>query len=95
VRLKQNLQKNTLAFNRGVKLRNAPFFLWWIEFHPILSPISFFMNAFSVVTYVFTTPTYTTTIKTPKPYALNVEFQHFIPKFNKISLLCKPHSKRG
>ncbi len=23
------------------------------------------------------------------------EFQHFIPRFNKTSLLCSPHSKRG
>jgi hypothetical protein len=30
-----------------------------------------------------------------KPCALNVEFQHFIPKFNKTSLLYETHSKRG
>jgi hypothetical protein len=23
------------------------------------------------------------------------EFQHFIPRFNQISLLCRPHAKRG
>jgi hypothetical protein len=37
VRLKQNLQKYILAFNRGVKLRNAPFFcdkLNFIQFYP-------------------------------------------------------------
>jgi len=27
--------------------------------------------------------------------ALNAEFQHFEPKFNKKNLLCEPHSKRG
>jgi hypothetical protein len=27
--------------------------------------------------------------------ALNAKFQHFIPRFNKTSLLCWPHSKRG
>jgi hypothetical protein len=26
---------------------------------------------------------------------LNVEFQHFIPRFNKNSLLWGPHSKKG
>jgi hypothetical protein len=30
-----------------------------------------------------------------EPCALNAEFQHFIPKFNKTSFLCGPHSKGG
>jgi hypothetical protein len=30
-----------------------------------------------------------------EPCALNAEFQHFIPRFNKTSLLCGPRSKRG
>ncbi len=30
-----------------------------------------------------------------EPCALDAEFQHFIPRFNKTSLLCGPHSKRG
>jgi hypothetical protein len=30
-----------------------------------------------------------------EPCALNAEFQHFMPRFNKTSLLCGPHSKRG
>ncbi len=30
-----------------------------------------------------------------EPCALNAEFQHFIPRFNKTSLLCGHHSKRG
>jgi hypothetical protein len=33
----------------------------------------------------------TTTIITLEPYALNVEFQHFIPISNKISLICGYH----
>jgi hypothetical protein len=36
--------------------------------------------------YLFTAPTCTTTIITLKPCALNAEFQHFILRFNKISL---------
>jgi hypothetical protein len=38
--------------------------------------------------YIFTAPTEPTTIISHEPCALNVEFQHFIPKFNNISLLC-------
>ncbi len=30
----------------------------------------------------------TTTIKSLEPCSLNAKFQHFIPRFNKISLLC-------
>jgi hypothetical protein len=30
-----------------------------------------------------------------KPCALNAEFEHFIPRFNTTSLLCRPYSKRG
>ncbi len=36
--------------------------------------------------YIFTTPTCATTIITLKPCALNAEFEHFILRFNKISL---------
>ncbi len=44
-------------------------------------------------TYVCdTTPTCTTTIITLKPCALNAEFQRFILRFNKISLLCRYHT---
>jgi hypothetical protein len=37
--------------------------------------------------YIFTALTCTTTIITLEPCALNAEFQHFIPRFYKISLL--------
>jgi len=30
-----------------------------------------------------------------EPCALNAEFEHFIPRFNKTSFLCRSHSKRG
>jgi hypothetical protein len=46
------------------------------------------------VTYIFT-PTCTITIisfePSLEPSPLNAEFQHFIPRFNKISLLCGHH----
>jgi hypothetical protein len=35
------------------------------------------------------------TIITLEPCALNAEFPDFILRFNKISLLCRPHSNRG
>jgi hypothetical protein len=36
-------------------------------------------------------PTCTTTIISLEPCALNAAFEHFIPMFNKISLLCGYH----
>jgi hypothetical protein len=74
-----------------VKLRNAPFLggkLSFILFWSLLS-------ASTSATHMFTAPTCTTTIISFEPCALSVEFQHFIPRFNKISLLCGPHSNRG
>jgi hypothetical protein len=47
-----------------------------------------FLSACSAATYIFTAPAYTTTIIILEPCALNAEFQHFIPRNNKISLLC-------
>jgi len=41
--------------------------------------------ATTAATYIFTAPICTTTIITPEPCALKAEFQHFIPRFNKIS----------
>jgi hypothetical protein len=37
---------------------------------------------------------YTAIIITLEPCTLNAEFQHFIPRFNKISLLHRYHWKR-
>jgi hypothetical protein len=48
----------------------------------------FFLSASTAATYIFTAPTCTTTIISLEPCALNAEFQHFILRFNKISLLC-------
>jgi hypothetical protein len=49
----------------------------------------FFLSA----TYISTTPKSRTTIITLEPCALNAEFQHFILRLNKISLLCRYHLK--
>ncbi len=43
------------------------------------------MSVSTIVTYIFIVLTCTTIIITLEPCALNVEFQHFIGKFNKIS----------
>jgi len=60
----------------------------------VSSPLSFFLSTSTAATNIFTAPTCTTTIVTLKPRALNAEFQHFILRFNKISLLCGYHWKR-
>jgi len=39
----------------------------------------------------FTAPTFAATAMILEPCALNAEFQLFIPRFNKISLLSGPH----
>ncbi len=62
----------------------------------IWPPLPFFLSASIAATYIFTAPTCTTTIlhyyTDLEPYALIAEFQHFIPRFNKTSSLCGPHS---
>ncbi len=54
--------------------------------------LSCFLSASIAATYIFSAPSCTTTIITLEPCALNAKFQHFILRFNKISLLCKYHS---
>jgi hypothetical protein len=61
----------------------------------VSSPLSFFLSASTTAAYIFTAPTRTTTIISLEPRALNVEFQHFMLRFNKISLLCGYHWKSG
>jgi hypothetical protein len=58
----------------------------------VSSCLSFFLSASTAATYIFTAPYCTTTIIDLEPYA---EFQHFILRFNKMSLLCGYHWKRG
>jgi hypothetical protein len=61
----------------------------------VSSCLSFFLSASTAATYIFTALSCTTTIIPLEPCALNAEFQHFIPRFHKFSLVCRPHSKRG
>ncbi len=74
---------------------NHLFFCGKLSFIVFWPPLSFFLSASTATTYIFIAPSCTTTIITLEPCALHAEFQHFIPRFNKISLVCKPHSKRG
>ncbi len=101
VKYKSSMQKGTLDLKRGgwVKLRNAPgtfcaklsFILFWPRLSFVSWPPPLLLHIFSL-----TAPTCTTTIITLEPCgALNAEFQHFILRFNKTSLLCRYHSKRG
>ncbi len=53
------------------------------------------MSTSIAVTYIFTAPTCTTTIITLEPCALNAEFQHFIPRFNKNFLPLGTSLKEG
>ncbi len=65
-----------------------------LVFPPILvinwvsSCLSFSLSASSAATYIFTAPTCTVTI-------ISLEFQHFIVRFNKFSLLCGYCWKKG
>jgi len=61
------------------------------RYNLILPCISFFFNTFTIVAYIFIALTCKATIINLEPCALNVDFQHFIPKFNKISLLYGYH----
>ncbi len=49
----------------------------------------------SVAAHIFNPPTCKGTIISLEPCALNADFQHFIPRFNKISLLCGYPRKKG
>jgi hypothetical protein len=81
-------EKSTLGFKGGKKLRKASIFL----VNKVSSCLSFFLSASTAVAaYIFTAPICTVTITTLESSALNAEFQHFVPRFNKISFLCGYH----
>jgi hypothetical protein len=92
------VKKKTLpSKGKRVKLRNAPFFWCQSEFfHLVLMPsFPFSWAPPPVATYYFHCSYMYNYYNHLEPLALlNAEFQHFIPRFNKTSLLCGPHSKR-
>ncbi len=53
------------------------------------------MSASTAATYIFTCFYMYNYYNYLEPCALDAQVQHFIPKFNKTSLLCGPHSKEG
>jgi hypothetical protein len=53
------------------------------------------MSASTAATYIFITPTYTTTIVSLKPCALDAKFQHFIQRFNKYFRYFADTTERG
>ncbi len=80
-----------LAFKGGWNSENHQ--LWrvnWVSYR-----LSSFLSASTAATYIFTAPNSTTTIVSLEPCALNAEFQHFILRFIKISLLYRYRWKRG
>jgi hypothetical protein len=90
---KKTSKPNTLAFKGGGGwgFRNHEFFCDKLSSHCF----SFFLSTSTVATHNFISPTYIATIISLEPYALNAEFQHFIPRFNKIYLLSRYPWKRG
>jgi hypothetical protein len=75
--------RRTLSFSRYWKLRLASH-LTKSEFHLVF----FFPDCLQPITVVVFCCC-TAGINIFKPHAFNLEFQRFIPKFNKISLLCR------
>jgi len=57
--------------------------------------LSFFFSASTVAAYIFTAPTCKAAIISLEPCALNADFQHFIPRFNKTFLLYGYSPKKG
>jgi hypothetical protein len=48
----------------------------------------YFLKASTTTTYIYSAPICTIIIIDLGPCALNIKFQHFILRFNKISLFC-------
>ncbi len=94
-RVKKKPPKKYISNQGGVKLRNAPYFGGKLSFILFWPPLSIFLSASTASNCTFTAPTCPTTTITLEPCALNAKFPHFIPRFNKISLLCGRHSKKG
>jgi hypothetical protein len=72
--INKKLAKKYISIQRGMKLRKPSVLVVnWVS-----SCLSFFLSASTAATYIFTSLSYTTTIISLVPRALNAEFQHFI-----------------
>jgi hypothetical protein len=80
--VRAGLQKRSET-SPSVKLRKAPIFCGKLSFILFWPSPSFFLNAYIAATYIFNALTCTTITITLEPCALDAEFQHFIPRFNK------------
>jgi len=91
---KKKPAKKYISIQSGMKLRNPSILVVnWVS-----SCLSFLLSASTestAATYIFTAPICTTTIISLEPCALNAEYQHFILRFVKMSLLCGYHLKEG
>jgi hypothetical protein len=81
--IQKNRAKKYISIWRGMKLRKPSILVvnW------VLSFLSFFLSATAAATYSFIAPNCTTTIISLEPCALNAEYDHFILRFIKMSLL--------
>ncbi len=85
-RKKFQKNKNLPKKKKNISIQWWGDFSFWGELSFILSFL-FFFSASTVTANIFTAPACKATIISLEPYALNADFQHFIPKFNKIFLL--------
>jgi len=85
VRLKKNLAKRYISIQWGMKLLKLSI----LVVNGVSSCLFFFLSASTAAAaYIFSALNCTTTIISLGPRALSAEFQHFILRFNKMSLLC-------
>jgi len=89
-----NLKKGGGRGGGGSNSEEMHHFLCETEFHPILTPSFLFLERLHCCYIYFHCSHMYNYYHYLEPCALNAEFQHFIPRFNKTSLFCGAHSKR-
>jgi hypothetical protein len=95
VRFLKNVLKSTLAFKGGVSNSEIPHFLCQTEFHPVLTPSFVFHGCLHWCWVYFRCSYMYNYYNYLEPCALNAEFQHFIPRFNKNFLTLRTSLKAG
>ncbi len=88
---KKKLAKKYISIQRGMELRKPSI----LVVNCVSSCLTFFLSTSTSATYIFTAPNCTTTIIILEPCALNAEYEHFILRFIKMSLLCRYFVKEG
>ncbi len=87
----KKLAKKYISIQQGMKLRKPSI----LVVNCVSSCISFFLSNSTADTNIFTAPNCTTTIISLELCTLNAEFQHFILRLNKMSLVWGYRWKRG